>query len=221
MRIIAVTDIHGEYSIVEDILRLELPDLLLIGGDLTTFGSVEEATKMIAELKHLVGGILAVAGNMDSVGHDAELLRIGVSINARGEKFRNVGFFGVSSAPISPLKTPYEITEMEIRERILCGYKDVIDAPQKVLVSHAPPYGTRLDIIWSGAHVGSKSVREFIGEEEPDLVICGHIHEAKGIDKIKRTKIVNCGSAAHGNYAFIEIIEDIIEVHLRNIKVNK
>ncbi len=35
--------------------------------------------------------------------------------------------------------------------------------------------------------------------------ICGHIHEAKGIDKIGNTLIINPGAARDGHYATIEI----------------
>jgi Icc-related predicted phosphoesterase len=61
-----------------------------------------------------------------------------------------------------------------------------------------------------GTHVGSKSVRDFIEREQPDVVICGHIHEARGQDAIGRSKIVNCGPASKGYYAVIEIGEKIL-----------
>ncbi len=69
---------------------------------------------------------------------------------------------------------------------------------------HAPPYGTRVDIIHLGIHVGSTAVRDFVEDEAPDAVVCGHIHEGRGMDAIETTKIVNCGQASRGHYALIE-----------------
>jgi Icc-related predicted phosphoesterase len=41
------------------------------------------------------------------------------------------------------------------------------------------------------------------------VVICGHIHEARGIDMIGTTRIVNCGPAGKGEYAGIYFVENV------------
>ena len=56
-----------------------------------------------------------------------------------------------------------------------------------------------------GKHVGSTAVRTFIEKNKPDVVVCGHIHEARGTDILGSTLMINCGSAAQGNYAMIDI----------------
>jgi Icc-related predicted phosphoesterase len=61
-----------------------------------------------------------------------------------------------------------------------------------------------VDILHSGIHAGSIAVREFIEEHEPELVVCGHIHEARGVDAIGKSTIVNCGPLFKGSYALIE-----------------
>ncbi len=73
--------------------------------------------------------------------------------------------------------------------------------PNSILICHNPPYGY-LDKIHSGKHVGSKIVLEAIKKYQPKLVLCGHIHEAKGKAQIGKTKIYNLGS--HGDYAIID-----------------
>lgn len=211
MKILAVTDIHGAYKNVEEMLRNESPEILIIGGDLSTVGSVKEAEEAIHNFQILCPKILCVAGNMDLPHHDELFEKLGIAINNHGVVFSDVGFFGVSSAPISPLHTPYEITEEEISRRIHKGYKHVIHAKRKVLVSHAPPYGTKVDITHSSLHVGSTAVRDFIEDHQLDVVICGHIHEGRGQDAIENTRIVNCGTAKQGNYAIVEIRGDEIE----------
>ena len=79
-------------------------------------------------------------------------------------------------------------------EKIAERFKRLIREDDKViLVTHAPPYGTKTDKIGK-EHCGNKSIRKFIEKEKPDLAICGHIHECAGKeDKIGKTKIVNPG----------------------------
>ncbi|MBI3766704.1 MAG: YfcE family phosphodiesterase, partial [Ignavibacteriales bacterium] len=57
--------------------------------------------------------------------------------------------------------------------------------------------------------VGSSSVRKFIEKHQPDLAVCGHIHEARGQDSLEKSKIVNCGPAVNGYYAVVEIHHSI------------
>jgi uncharacterized protein len=209
MKIIALTDIHGVYKKAEEILFKEKPDIVIIGGDLTTVGTVKEAEKAIKQFQSISNNIFCIAGNMDLPQHDDMFLRLDVSLNGVGKIIDGIGFFGVSAAPYSPLKTPHEISEEEILYKIQSGYAQVRDCQKKILISHAPPYGTKVDIIHSGFHVGSNSVREFVESEQPDAVICGHIHEARGQDKIGKTKIVNCGQAEKGYYAVITIQNEI------------
>jgi Icc-related predicted phosphoesterase len=205
VKIVAVTDVHGSYQQVEKILhKVGTFDAVIIGGDLTTYGTRREADSAIRRFADFLKPLLIVAGNMDPPELDDLFVERGLSINGRGIVIGDVGFFGVSAAPYSPLHTPNEVSEEEILRRAQMGWKDIEGAPWKVFVPHAPPHGTKLDVAYSGHHVGSTAVREFIEKNQPDLTICGHIHEARGEDTIGRTKVVNCGPAGHGHYALIE-----------------
>jgi len=217
LKIVCITDIHAEYKVVEDILRAETPDVFILGGDLTNVGSVREAEHALETFRPLAKHTLCLAGNMDLPQHDELFEHLGVSINGRGVVIEDVGFFGVSSAPVSRLRTPYEITEEEIAKRIESGYAAVRNARVKIFVPHAPPYGTKVDIIHMGYHVGSTAVRDFVEEHQPDLLLCGHIHEARGEDMIEKTKIVNCGPGKDGSYAVVEVGKTI-SIELRRKK---
>jgi putative phosphoesterase len=211
MRVLALSDIHNAYSTAERILTKEKRfDIILICGDITTHGSSIEAEKAIKDFQNYGKPVLAVSGNMDSLEIDDSLKKMNCSIDGKGTVIDNVGFFGVSAAPISSLNTPYEISEDEILQKAETGWEDVKNAKWKVFVPHSPPYKTKLDKIFTGEHVGSKSIRTFIDQHQPEIVICGHIHEARGIDKLGISQMINCGPAAKGNYAVIEIGESII-----------
>ncbi len=215
MRIIAFTDIHGAYDRVVDILQKESQyDVIVVGGDLTTHGTAKEATDALERIRQFHKPLLAVAGNMDSPSFEAEFTRLGININANGVLLDNIGFFGIAGSPFTPMHTPYEISEEEIHERAEAGWRDVQTAERKVFVPHAPPRDTKLDKIFLGKHVGSTAVREFVLRNQPDVLICGHIHEARGEDVLGKTKMVNCGTAGRGYYAIIDI-QDEITVTLR------
>jgi Icc-related predicted phosphoesterase len=62
-----------------------------------------------------------------------------------------------------------------------------------IFVSHAPPYGTALDVLSTGEHVGSRAVRDFIARwaKVGKLLASfhGHIHESPEVSGSISTKI--------------------------------
>ncbi len=83
------------------------------------------------------------------------------------------------------------------------------DLGQAVLLFHAPPYGTRLDLaalegrlvehVPLDPHVGSIAIRRFIESRQPLVALHGHVHESARLsgdwrDRLGRT---HCFSAAH------------------------
>lgn len=210
MKIIAITDIHGAFDRVERILERETGcDAVILGGDLTTNGTVEQACEAVGRFQRRGLPLYVVAGNMDHPDTDDALMDMGVSINGRGMMLDYVGLFGVSASPFTPLHTPYEISEDEIALRAHAGWKDVQTARTSIFVPHAPPHNTRIDMLSNGNHAGSTAVRKFIEQFHPTAVVCGHIHEARGKDALGATTIVNCGPARSGNYAILTIAKEI------------
>jgi len=47
-----------------------------------------------------------------------------------------------------------------------------------ILVSHAPPADSHLDLLLEGKHVGSQAVRQFLEQRQPILSLHGHLHES-------------------------------------------
>jgi Icc-related predicted phosphoesterase len=206
MRIAYVVDVHDRFDAVPRALaEIGAVDLLVVGGDITTLGTPADAARAIESWRPLAPHLLAVAGNMDSPEIDARLVELGVSIDGRGVVSGDVGIAGVSAAPHSPLHTPYEIPDRELATRAAAGLESVKDCRIRVLCPHAPPHGTACDRLRSGEHVGSPALRALVEKQEPDLVLCGHIHEARGVDTIGRTRIVNPGPVASGHHALVEI----------------
>ena len=210
MRILAFTDIHGSYDRVAGILSKETGfDAVVLGGDLTTHGTVSEATNAVRRFQEFGKPVFVVAGNMDLPSFDSLYDSLGVNINAKGAVLGEAGFFGIAGSPYTPMHTPYEISEEEIGRRADAGWQEIQAARWKVFVPHAPPHDTKLDRILLGKHVGSSAVRAFVEKKQPDVLICGHIHESRGLDTIGKTQMANCGAAGHGYYASIELGETI------------
>lgn len=85
-----------------------------------------------------------------------------------------------------------------------------------ILVSHAPPFETDLDILPEIGHVGSRSIKDFILQRQPLLSLHGHIHESPGLSgrfwqRLGRTIAVNPGQRDDGLAAvLIDLAEESI-----------
>jgi len=205
MPMIAVTDVHGDsrasWKLAEKIKDMEKkPDVVLIAGDVTNFGTSREAERVLEPLLDLRIPVIAVHGNCDGRDVPEYLERLGVSAHNRRVEVEGVGIVGIGGSNITPFNTIWELREEVIEDILKRNYR-----PGDIILSHTPPYGTKVDLTRSGLHVGSKALRRFIEENRPPLVVTGHIHEARGVDMISGTLVVNPGPLFRGYYALIDI----------------
>jgi len=81
-----------------------------------------------------------------------------------------------------------------------------------IFLTHNSPYNTKLDKIKKGPakgnHFGSFLEREMIRRFKPELVICGHMHENQGKDKLDGSVVVNSGSFMEKKFAIIDWDEE-------------
>lgn len=198
MKILAVADFHGALNAENNLSKfIEWGyDCLILIGDLTEFGAPEVAESILERVKESGVPAFAVPGNCDPKQILQVFEKYGVNLHCKCEKVGDVTFAGLGGSNLTPFNTPFELTEVEIKEELAalaCNKED-----RWVLVTHAPPYGTKLDKVEAGTHVGSKSIREFIEQKQPLVSLCGHVHEARGIDQLGRTLIVNPGPISRG-----------------------
>ncbi len=216
MRLLCITDIHGEVRRFEKILAAEpKADLLIIGGDFTNFGKPPEVARILDIAQAHTPQVLAVAGNCDSAEIDQLLIERGVSLHTRGVRIDDIGFFGLSAMP--PWRgNMYEFPEDDLNRFLAASFAQVQDSSRFIMVPHCPPRNSEVDRNSSGVNVGSTAVRKWMDKVKPTLVICGHIHEARGQAKIDKTVVVNCGPARDGNYAVAEVGDDV-KVELKRV----
>jgi len=201
MRFLALSDTHGAFTYVEQLLsKAGDVDAVCVLGDITDFGP----NSLVLELLALIGEdipTLMIPGNCDlpTVIETIEESSA-VNLHLKSFDFDEVKFLGIGGSNPTPFNTPFELSEqeMEIYVRELLANVGKIS----VLLSHTPPKGF-LDSV-KAAHVGSEAILEAVGVV--DVIACGHIHEQRGVVAAGKTTIVNPGMAARGLGALVDVV---------------
>jgi len=190
MKIFAFTDTHGDKKVINNLIKKikeKSPDIIVCAGDLTNFGTGLKS--LILKFKTLKSPFLIIPGNHETnkelqtaCKKNKEVL----NLHQKSYEINNYIFFGYGLGGFDTIDKKLE--------KIIPLFKKTINKNSRViLITHQPPYKTKLDKLPSG-HAGSKSIRKFITEINPILHICGHLHENENKkDKIKNTIIINPG----------------------------
>jgi Icc-related predicted phosphoesterase len=206
MKIVALPDLHGsiaQLSLIRDVLAAS--DLVLLVGDLTNNGSAADAAQIVDGIKQSNSSVLAIPGNWDGPDVHAYLTETGINIHRRHITRDGIAFTGLGASLASPSHAPNEISEEEFAALFAELASGLERTALQILVCHQPPVDTLNDKTWTGLHVGSKAVREFIEKTQPAICFTGHIHEALGVDAIGFTRTINPGPLWQGRYAYAEV----------------
>lgn len=205
MKILAISDPHGDYSKITEMMEKAGDfDLAVIVGDITDFGPDEKVEELMEMFDRPV---FAIPGNCDQRSI-LEALDASKAINLHGkaEQIGNIKFIGLGGSNPTPFNTPFELSEEDIEKTLqgmICSAENTDDCGTIVLLTHAPPHGARDELPFG--HVGSKAIQKFI--DRVDLIVCGHIHEAKGMEQVGKTVVINPGEACKGSCALIKLEE--------------
>lgn len=207
MKILAAADFHGLSNAEMNLSKfLERGyDCLVLIGDLTNFGPLEVAESLLQRAKEFGVPVVAVPGNCDPKQVLGVLDKYAMNLHGKCEKIEDITFVGLGGSNLTPFNTPFELTEVEIQEELAALTCNTGD--RWILVTHAPPYGTKLDQIKEGMHVGSRSIRQYIEEKQPLVSLCGHVHEARGVDELGKTVMINPGQISKGFAAEVTITD--------------
>ncbi len=219
MKIVALTDIHGNISAVERLASpLASADVVLLTGDLTHFGGADDVARVLAAVREHNRRVYAVAGNCDR-RDAAEWLELeGIGLHGRHEVVDGVAFLGLGGSLPAPGGTPNEFSDDELAGFLDAAADGLDPALPWLLVSHQPPAETNLDMVRGGRHVGSAAVRRFI-ERHPVLAcFTGHIHEAAGTDTMGPTRLANPGPARGGRYTYAEVTNRLEVFGIRQVE---
>ncbi|NPA69911.1 MAG: metallophosphoesterase [Crenarchaeota archaeon] len=214
MRILVVSDIHDKFENVKKLKNVQR-DLTIVLGDFVEFGKPDISTvrKILEELGSQ-GETLYVPGNCDPREATQDLsISNTFNIHARYRIIGDYVIVGYGGSNPTPFNTPLEFPEETIERELESAVKEALGTGKKLIFAcHAPPKDTAIDKIVSGAHVGSKAIRDLIEKYKPVLGLHGHIHEAIGMERLGETMVLNPGPLAWGRYVIVEIEGDKISI---------
>jgi Icc-related predicted phosphoesterase len=114
------------------------------------------------------------------------------------------------SLPTGPF--PFQLDEGEYESMLgRLGHVDI-------LIVHQPPFGTRCDVAYSGEHLGSRAIRDYVLRERPRLVLTGHIHESPAIDRLGGAVVINPGPFFGGSYGLAEISGGEVRATIEDVR---
>ena len=225
MKLLILSDIHGEYEKLKKIVESlnENFDVIICNGDITDmfnvpkeFSQLDVADIVIQKLLSIGKPLLCVPGNHDPYEIIPILDDYGVNIHEKIKTINGIDFIGFGGAD-TPFNTKFEPGEKEIEESLNKMQKKIKN--KFVLIVHNPPKNTKLDTTSSGLHVGSAAIREFILNKKPILTVSAHIHEAKGIDNLGSTVLFYPGPVFEGFYGVVEIRGNEIKCDIKEVEV--
>ena len=192
-----VSDLHGELQAKQflfEFIEATKPYAIILAGDVTS-GSVAYAEELFDELDRTKIPYYAVHGNNDPETVQDFFEETGHDLAGKRTDIGGIPFYGLGGSNPTPFNTACEYTEDTIARKL--AELKVPNDGKFVLVSHTPPKGGDSDLTPSGHHVGSRSLREFVLEKRPEVVICGHVHEQHLTEKLGDTVIAKVGTLMH------------------------
>ncbi|RMD57565.1 hypothetical protein D6825_03630 [Candidatus Woesearchaeota archaeon] len=190
VRIFAAGDFHADISTARSLAQRavdEKADIIVLNGDIVEEDRTSGVMKYFVETGLPV---YLVPGNHDWLATDFLAAQYNVTnLHAKSIRKGDVSIFGCGGANVGV----HRLTEEEILETVRLA--NDASAKKRVLISHVHPAGTLMEK-FSGFIPGSSGLRFAIEELKPDVVLCGHVHEAEGIEeKIGDTVVINVGKS--------------------------
>lgn len=191
MKILGFVDTHGDKKIIRHLIKKsEEVELMVCAGDISIWGN--NVKEILIELEKTKKTLLILPGNHEfeeELKKDCQKFDYVVYLHKGSYQIGNYYFFGYGGGGFSEKDLEFE----RVSERFLATIKE---GSKIVLVTHGPPYGTKLDALPGLGHRGCKSIRQFINKAKPLLHICGHLHENAGnYEVVGKTLVSNPGPA--------------------------
>lgn len=216
---IAIGDIHDEPGNLARIPELPRAKGIIVSGDLTIEGGPGQAARVLDAIAATGLPVLAQIGNMDLLEVNQWLSDRGINLHDQVRELApGIAIFGIGGSTFTPMHTPSEFSEAEYARWLDEMWQKAKASPHAILVSHNPPKDTPCDAINPSLHVGSEAVRDFILQKQPDICVCGHIHEGRSATKLGRTEVINPGTLAEGGYVLIGQSGDRLAAALRRLE---
>lgn len=201
MRILVVSDLHGDLASVHKAIDQFSPDALLCCGD---WGDPEEVS--VADLAAFPAKLptLSTFGNHDAIDELKALRNQDRSsvLLAQGEvrQLGDVRVAAIGGIWAKSHRMPYYVTDEDV-----AGYAAMIAAqgPVDVLMTHGCPVGLA-DRTEKGNHGGQRCFLKAFQAIGPQVHLCGHLHVAQEHVLKDGRRVLNVGATPDGTVAVIE-----------------
>jgi uncharacterized protein len=188
MKILAFSDMHGDMAAFSELKKkAKDADIIICAGDISTFE--RNLKTILSKLSELKKPVLMINGNHEDAGILKKLC----------SNFKNILFIHRALYTIDNFQFVgyggggFSRSDIEFEKYTKQVLKDFDRKKKKILITHAPPYGTTLDLI-SKEHSGNKSIRNFIKEHNIDVAISCHLHECSyHTDTLNKSYLINPG----------------------------
>jgi uncharacterized protein len=187
VRLLAFSDLHRDLEQAGRLVeRSSDVDAVIAAGD---FASVHRGLdETIAALQPIEKPTLLVPGNNeteDALRQACAGWQAATVLHGQGTEIEGTSFFGLGGGvPVTPWDWSFDLTEDQAEAKLR-------DCPEGgVLVVHSPPKG----YVDGGGELGSEAILWAIETAQPELAVCGHVHEAWGQEAtVGSTRVVNLG----------------------------
>jgi hypothetical protein len=201
MKVLAIADVHGMEHLgymMKEIKDEHHFDAVFVAGDITDCG--------LGDVGRILGSIsektFVVPGNCDPPALHGLMRKYAEFLH-----FKRVDWMGYTIAGLGGVSFGYTMgtgfSEAEAEE-FLGSCRGC------VFLTHQPPQGI-LDYA-RGRHIGSKGILNAVLHARPQVVISGHVHEARGYTVRNGTLFVNPGPARDGYAAVVDFLEKKVEM---------
>ena len=209
MKILVFGDNHGDLL---SLLRLhdkaQEAEIAICLGDFTYFS--EDLSPLLEIMNALPKKTYLTHGN-----HESE-----EEVRKQAKKHKNISFHHKEIISVGDYKIifygggGFAHIDEEFEDFMASIKKEITDPAKTILILHAPPAQTKLDVPFRDYHSGTLSFREFIEEVQPLAAFSGHIHETFGKqDNIQKTRLYNPGPEG--------IVIDLARLHAKRTQKKK
>jgi Icc-related predicted phosphoesterase len=216
MRILVVSDLHGDLKAAQRACEVVRPDLILSCGD---WGDPNQVTRDDLTAFLEVATLYTTFGNHDpiellSLLHNRDgtqvLLAQGSAQVVAGLRLAAIGGIWAKSHA-----KPHYVTDADVAESAARVAKA---GPIDILLTHGCPIGLA-DLTPSGRHGGQRCFLEASKIIAPRVHLCGHLHLAQERILKDGRKVINVGATPEGWYviALFDASRDTLEASLERL----
>ena len=229
MKILILSDLHAHNDVLDkmdDIFAKS--DAVLFAGDFAACFKPETGKEALLQLCKKHDTIFAVLGNCDNEDFLEDWEEQDVCVEKTLVYHEGLAIAGAGGGTYFTGKTEFEREEQDIIADFNIVKNCVEETGDKslwknlILICHNPPKGKTVDAVNENLHAGSELFAKYIEENQPLAVVCGHIHEGVGMEKIGETLVINPGSLGEaGSYAQMEIEKEGEFWQIKDAKICK